>query len=105
MKFDIKRGDTSPALSRVLRDGNGAAINLVGATVVFSMWLRGAPATINKAAATVGPANGQVVYAWQVGDTAQAGAYFGEFKVTYADGTIETFPNDSNMVILVNQGM
>lgn len=105
MKFDIKRGDTSPALSRVLRDGNGAAINLVGATVGFSMWLRGEPATISEAVATIGPADGQVVYAWQPGDTAKAGAYFAEFKVTYSDDTIETFPNDSNMVILVNQGM
>lgn len=105
MKFDIKRGDTGPALSRILRDGQGIAVNLVGASVTFSMGLRGAAAIVDKAEATIGPANGQVVYAWQTGDTDRAGSYFGEFRVTYADGTIETFPNDSSMVILIHQGL
>lgn len=105
MEFKIKRGDTSPALSRVLRDGSGEPVNLVGATVVFNMWLLGSDATVDHAAVTIGPGNGQVVYEWQAGDTANNGEYEAEFKVTYADGTIESFPNDSNMTVLISYGL
>ena len=52
MTFAIKRGDTGPSISRVLRDGDGVAIDLTGAAVVFSMALHNGAAVITRAAAT-----------------------------------------------------
>jgi hypothetical protein len=34
-----------------------------------------------------------VKYAWQAGDTDVADLFEAEFRVTYADGAVETFPN------------
>lgn len=92
MIFFLKRGDTSPALQYSLLP---APIVLTAATVRFSMRPRGSVApSINRAVAVIEDALAGVVrYDWQVGDTALAGRYEGEFEVTYADGTIETFPN------------
>jgi uncharacterized protein YfaS (alpha-2-macroglobulin family) len=38
--------------------------------------------------------NGVVRYSWGTDDTDEAGRYRAEFEVTYADGSVETFPND-----------
>jgi len=42
----------------------------------------------------VTPLSGLVRYNWQAADTATVGSYQVEFEVTYADATVETFPND-----------
>lgn len=98
--FEIKRGDTSPALVYAL----SPSVNLAAATVVFNMTGRTGAAPIARApAAVVGdPADGVVSYSWQADDTAQTGRYRGEFEVTYADGAIETFPNTGFIDILVH---
>lgn len=91
--FYIKEGDTSPALRYTLLP---SPIDLTGATVRFSLRLRGqnTPLINRVAALIVAPAAGGVVqYDWLTGDTATAGFYEAEFEVTYADSTIETFPN------------
>ena len=42
-------------------------------------------------------------YDWIGGDTDTAGNYEGEFVVTYADGTRETFPNSRFIPVLISQ--
>jgi len=37
---------------------------------------------------------GLVRYNWTAADTDTVGSYQAEFEVTYADASIETFPND-----------
>lgn len=100
--FFIKEGDTSPAL---LVDLVPSGTDITGATgVVFSMRPRGSTTpTINRAAAViVTPTNpARLRYNWQTGNTAVAGNYEGEFEVTRADGSIETFPNDSHITIQI----
>lgn len=60
----------------------------------------GAP-LVAAAATVVDATNGIVEYQWSVTDTATAGTFFGEFQVTFADSNVESFPNDSNIEILV----
>ncbi len=90
--FQLKEGDTSPSLSYAL---SPTSIDLTGASVVFNMMDRRGTVKVNRAAATITTATGTptVQYDWQAADTDTAGVYRGEFEVTYADTTVETFPN------------
>lgn len=101
--FTIKRGDTSPAIVYAL----SPVVNLIGATVVFNMrGEAGAPEVVRASASVVGdPMKGTVSYLWQPADTAQVGTYRGEFEVTFADGTVETFPNNGFIHIRVGEDL
>jgi hypothetical protein len=99
--FPIKRGDTSPAIRYALEP---ATVVLTGATVRFQMRARNG-AVLMDVAALVVTATGTptVEYSWQAGDTATPGLYEAEFRVTYADGKIETFPNEGFIPVRVNE--
>lgn len=95
MTFYVKQNDTSPAMLATLQDANGAAVNILGATIRFHMRAIGSTQTkVNSAATIVNAATGEVRYNWSASDTNTVGAFQAEFQVTYADGKIETFPND-----------
>ncbi|WP_375569670.1 hypothetical protein ABWH93_16905 [Seohaeicola saemankumensis] len=90
-KFIIKRGDTSPALRFALLPDS---ISLAGASVRFQMRLRGGATLIDRPAeieTVFAPA--VVAHLWHPGETDQVGRFEAEFRVTYMDGTVETFPN------------
>jgi hypothetical protein len=95
MTFFIKRNDTSPAILATLQDADDNAIDITGATVRFHLRAIGAKqVTVDSAAVIVAPLDGIVRYDWNSADTDVAGSYQAEFKVTYADASIETFPNN-----------
>lgn len=90
-KFTLKRGDTSPALRYALLPDS---VSLAGAAVRFQMRQRGGITVIDRPAQIVTVYQPAVVaHLWQPGETDTAGRYEAEFRVTYMDGTIETFPN------------
>lgn len=99
-KFIIKRGDTSPSLKWEITYPN---INLDGASVVFNMCSLDGGEAITRAPAEIVPDAPMptLLYNWQPDDTADVAKYEAEFEVTYADGTIESFPNDSNIIVRV----
>ena len=84
--FNIKQNDTSPTLSVVIADSSGTAINITGASVLFTLKTN-ASATITNAS------GGAVSYTFSTSDTDTAGLFQGEFQVTFSGGAIETFPN------------
>ena len=95
MTFYVKQNDTSPSMLATLQDANGNAVGVVGASVRFHMRAIGSTnATVDAAAVIVDAANGIVRYDWDAADTATVGSYQAEFEVTYADASVETFPND-----------
>ena len=95
MTFYIKRNDTSPSMLATLQDANGNDINLTAASIRFHLKPVGSSTVIVDEAATIVTAlEGLVRYDWQAADTGEAGSYQAEFEVTYADSTVETFPND-----------
>lgn len=100
MTFYIKQNDTSPGILATLQDASGVAINLVGATVRFHMReLNTGTTKVNALATVVTAASGIVRYSWIAADTNTVGSFQGEFQATYADGKIETFPNDGYIPI------
>ena len=100
--FYIKRGDTAPA---ILYKRLPAPRDISGGTVRFQMR--------NSAGVTVLDAVGEIVdpgpdapvvrYDWTEADTAAPGTYEAEFRVTYSDGGIETFPNIGFIVVIISE--
>ena len=95
MTFYVKQNDTSPAMLATLQDADGNAINLTAASVRFHMRQIGrSDVAVDAPAVIVTPLEGLVRYNWIAADTDTVGSYQAEFEVTYADSSIETFPND-----------
>lgn len=101
MAFTIKQSDTSPSIRATLKDADGNPINLTGATVQFHMKSVDGTLTVDQAATITTPLAGVVTYDWQASDTDVAGTYSAEFEVTYADLSVETFPNTDNLAIVI----
>ena len=101
MAFNIKQNDTSPSLQATLKDSTLTPIGLNGATVQLHMKSLGGVVKVNETMTIVDSDNGIIRYDWQTGDTDTVGTYNVEFQVTYSDTTIETFPNNGNLVINV----
>ena len=101
--FYIKENDTASFLSRDLKDAFGAPVNVTGAAVVFSMRVKpaGSLKVTRQVCAVVAAGTGRVRYEWIADDTDTADEYEGEFQVTYANGKIQTFPNDGHLPIVV----
>tara|TARA_B100000963_G_scaffold137118_2_gene119339 strand:- start:3730 stop:4053 length:324 start_codon:yes stop_codon:yes gene_type:complete len=96
MAFTIKKGDTAPFLTATLKDANGTAVDLTGATVVFNMAdLDDNLVVTNGSCTIVDEDTGRIRYNWVTTDTANDGVFRGEFTVTFASGVIETFPNST----------
>jgi hypothetical protein len=99
-EFDIKRGDTGPSIRYSLLP---ATITIAGATVRFQMRAIGSGQTLIDAVATIiTPSPPVVQYDWQAGDTDTAGIYQAEWRVEYADSSVETFPNRGFVQVNVN---
>lgn len=88
--FSIKRGDTSPTIRFALKP---ATVDIAGSTVQFQMRSRSGVLTVDQPATVVSGLPAVVQYVWQETDTAVAGLFEAEFRVTYFDGGVETFPN------------
>lgn len=102
MTFNIKQNDTGPAMLATLQDASGAAVNLTGASVRFHMRsVSGGNPVVDASATVVTAASGIVRYNWAAEDTDSVGTYQAEFEVTYADGSIETFPNDGYIAVQI----
>jgi len=106
MAFNIKQNDTSPQITATLADGSGNAVDLTSASVRFHMKKIGATsATVDAAATIVNEDTGSVTYVWQATDTAIAGSYLAEFEVTYTNGAVETFPNDTSIAVVITEDL
>lgn len=102
--FDIKVGDTLPALRARLLASDGTVVpNLDTATVTFRMCLKDSDvAVVDGEADVIDSDTGEVSYAWADGDTATAGDYDAEFIVESAGG-VQTVPSKKYLRVKVNK--
>jgi len=106
MAFRIKTNDTSPKLAVTLEDALGNPIGLAGCSARFHMKAFGASSLKVDAGASIeDDVLGIVEYAWTGTDTDTAGTYYGEIEVTYADNTVETFPNNGYFTIIIKEDL
>lgn len=105
--FTIKQGDTSSAIYATLENSGGTAVDIQGAAVSFKMApINGGTVTVSAAASNLqngdgsDGSRGDVSYTWS-SSLGTAGFYLAEWQVTYAGGAVQTFPNDSYVLVNV----
>lgn len=94
-EYTIGEGDVGLDMDYVLKDADGTAVDVTGATIVFSMYNRatGRPKVNNQSVTIRTAVSGQVRYTWQAGETDTPGVYVGKTVVTFGSGEKQTFPN------------
>jgi hypothetical protein len=104
--FEIKSGNTAPALVSTLYDGPNP-LNLSGATVAMRMRsVSGGTLVVNAPASIVGdPTLGEVSYQWQPADTANVGDFEVEWVVTFLGGQVQTFPTEGYTTVTINPSL
>lgn len=91
---NISQGSTLPSVNDTLQV-NGVIVDLTTAsTVRFQMRrINGAVDVVDSSAVIVAPATaGTVRYDWASGDTAEEGEFLARWKVTFASGKVQQFP-------------
>jgi hypothetical protein len=104
MALHMKTGDTWPVLQGELTSDD-VPVTLTGSTVRFLMAKPDGTIVINNPATIVNAAQGVVQYAWQPADTATAGKYLCEFRVTFGDGKVTSLPNDGYMEVIIVEAL
>lgn len=102
--FSIKANDTWPPLEGTLSDLDGP-IDLTTAQEV-RLLLKGTrkanPATVSGVCTISSPTNGAIEYFWVSADTAVPDLYSAEFEITWADGSVQSVPNDKYLYVLIS---
>lgn len=91
----IKQGATLPAFTHVAVDENQQVVPLIGATLVefiYRLQTASTATAVVRTATLVDASHGDLRYDWVAGDTAVAGSYFAEWRVTFLDGNVRKFP-------------
>lgn len=102
----MKQNDTAPSVKTTLLDGDGDAVDITGATIRFHMKdVKDGTVKVDGSMVIKDPTNGVAWYIWSSGDTDTLGTYYVEFEVTYPGGSIETFPNNKSLTLLVKQDL
>lgn len=99
----LKRNDTKDNIKATLSNESGP-VDLTGATVRFLMSKRGT-VKVDRTADIKDAVNGVVWIVFEQGDTDETGLYQAEFEVTFSDARIETFPNDSYILIEIKSDL
>lgn len=102
--FYMTENDTDPDLEATLKNPDGSAVDLTGASVAFSVMApRGGGNVFTSSCTITDAANGVVKYNWGSTDTDSPGRYRAQFKATYASGDVEHFPNDGYHTLVINR--
>ena len=107
MAFTIKQNDTLPNLAFQLFQPDRVTPLDLAAVSVINLVVRasgGTDATVplfKKPCAIISPSLGTGVYDWDPGDTAISGSYEYEFEITWANGDIQTIPQDGYYSLLI----
>ena len=98
--YFLKRDDSGVYISCILRDASSVVDLTDAAEIRFLMRPEGGGAlVVNAEAETVGaPISGTVRYKWVPANTARAGRFEAEWRVTFAGGAL-TFPNHSRLIV------
>lgn len=98
----LKRGDTGPMFRAQCLDGT-SGVDLSGATA--SRLLMSGPVTQTLTLTRESGTSGWVRRTWAANDLTTVGTYKAEVEVTWADGTVQTFPGSGFVGIVVTEDL
>lgn len=104
-KVSIKVGDTRPYIDvTVTQESDGSALNLTGASAVFSMKNKrtGVAKVTDLSADIYDAVNGKLRYALTIAQ-ATGGTYLGEFTITLSGGGIISIPHFGHIEIFIGE--
>ena len=99
--IEIKQGDTRHAIQAILTNSDGNPVDISQASVKFLMGVGSHRIVEGYAQQT--EKQGEVWYVFNEGETDVAGYYTAEFRVTYGDGKVETFPYNDAFKIRIRE--
>ena len=106
--MNITQNDTAPSATATLKTKvTGDAVDIQSATVKFHMRDSSGVMKVDATADNdqVGDGSdgtkGDVSYDWVTGDTDTVGRYVQHWEVTFADGTIRTFPTPGANTVII----
>ena len=103
--FYLRQGDRLPSISGVICQGS-ARVNLTGASVALKIRRSDLSAAAVSRTATVASGTlGKVSYLWAAADVETPGEYLMEWVVTFAGGTIATYPADGHVRLVVGEAL
>lgn len=105
--FVIKRHARRPYLRILLKDSEGVAFDLTGASsATFLMYDSTGTVKVNSPAVLESPlTTGVVKYQWGATDTNTAGEFRGEFDILYTGGEKLTVPVKGNLAIRIYEDL
>jgi hypothetical protein len=103
MTVILKRNDTKANLKATLSNESGP-VDLTGCTIRFLMSKRRV-IKIDREAIIQDATNGVAWFVFEQGDTDTADTFQAEFKVTFPDDRIETFPNAGYISIYIQSDL
>lgn len=104
LKLNLKRGDTRTAIKANLKSPKGNPIILTDAIVTFHM-IQYKTIIANREADIIDATNGIVAFTFTPEEISSIGKMKAEFKVTYPDQSIETFPNQGYIDITIEPSL
>lgn len=96
----LKQYDTRTALEVELKTPIGNPVDLTDAEVNFIMVRYGNITVIDRTADIIDAEKGVVSFSFSPEETIYVGTMRAEFRVTYQDGAIESFPNSGFIPII-----
>lgn len=95
---NMKVGDTAPPLTITCYDGT-QPVNFTAAMKIIVNAYRSDTLLFSRQ--VTGDAAGVATMPWQDGDTSQAGPIYVDVTVTWNDNTVQTFPADGFLTVIV----
>jgi BppU N-terminal domain len=93
LKHFVKAGNNGPSIRRTLIDPDtGFPLDLTGAAALFVVTNYTKTPAFSGDAIIEDAENGVVRYDFSADDTAEAGTFWAEFQITFAEGQIMTYP-------------
>jgi hypothetical protein len=97
--FQITQLTNRPYIRMQLWEPDGTHPDLTGATVRFVLKSTGGTVVLNTTSVTIiDPILATLEYHWATADTAVAGDYLAQVKVTRVDGSLEAYPDDDRYI-------
>jgi hypothetical protein len=100
----VKKNDSYDAITYQLENEDNSTVDLTGASVNFVMGKKNKLITNAKATVT-SATSGIVSYQLTPSDTLVSGTFLAEFVVTFANGTMKTYPSNGYITVDVEQNL